>query len=118
MDIKINFWYKVKSYKQIGEIRRESKITTRKNITINNKKYIFDDQIQDNLAVRTSFDQLAQQTFDISFEEWHKGGWWQENYQPHLLLCDGKVAASLSVNRIDCQINGVRRRMFPTLSHA
>lgn len=118
MDIKINFWYKVKSYKQIGEIRRESKITTRKNITINNKKYIFDNQIQDNLAVRTSFDQLAQQTFDISFEEWHKGGWWQENYQPHLLLRDGKVATNLSVNRIGCQINGVRRRMFPTLSHA
>ena len=89
----------------------------RKNITINNKKYIFDDQIRDNLAVRTGFDRLAQQTFDISFEEWHKGGWWQENYQPHLLLCDGKVAANLSVNRIDCQINGVRRRMFPTLSH-
>ena len=84
----------------------------RKNITINNKKYIFDDQIRDNLAVRTGFDRLAQQTFDISFEEWHKGGWWQENYQPHLLLCDGKVAANLSVNRIDCQINGVRRRMF------
>ena len=56
----------------------------RKNITINNKKYIFDDQIRDNLAVRTGFDRLAQQTFDISFEEWHKGGWWQENYQPHL----------------------------------
>ena len=68
--------------------------------------------------MRTGFDRLAQQTFDISFEEWHKGGWWQENYQPHLLLCDGKVAANLSVNRIDCQINGVRRRMFPTLSHA
>ena len=84
----------------------------RKNITINNKKYIFDDQIRDNLAVRTGFDRLAQQTFDISFEEWHKGGWWQENYQPHLLLCDGKVAANLSVNRIDCQINGVRRRMI------
>ena len=90
----------------------------RKNITINNKKYIFDDQIRDNLAVRTGFDRLAQQTFDISFEEWHKGGWWQENYQPHLLLRDGQVAANLSVNRIDCQINGVRRRMLPTLSHA
>lgn len=84
----------------------------RKNITINNKQYIFDDQIRDNLAVRTGFDRLAQQTFDISFEEWYKGGWWQENYQPHLLLRDGKVAANLSVNRIDCQINGVRRRLL------
>lgn len=84
----------------------------RKNVTINNKQYIFDDQIRDNPAVRTSFDQLAQQTFDISFEEWHKGGWWQENYQPHLLLRDGKAAANLSVNRIDCQINGVRRRLL------
>lgn len=118
MDIRINFWYKVKPYKQIGEIRRESKITMRKNITINNKKYIFDDRVRDNLAVRTGFDRLAQQTLDISFEEWHKCGWRQENYQPHLLLRDGKVAANLSVNRIDYQINGVRRRMFPTLSHA
>ena len=84
----------------------------RKNITINNKQYIFDDQIRDNLAVRTGFDRLAQQTFDISFEEWYKGGWWQENYQPHLLLRDGKVAANLSVNRIDCQINGIRRRLL------
>ena len=84
----------------------------RKNITINNKQYIFDDQIRDNLAVRTGFDRLAQQTFDISFEEWYKGGWWQENYQPHLLLRDGKVAANLSVNRIDCQINGFRRRLL------
>ena len=85
----------------------------RKNIIINNEKYIFDDRVRDNLAVRTGFDRLAQQTFDISFEEWHKCGWWQENYQPHLLLRDGKVAANLSVNRIGCQINGVRRRMFP-----
>lgn len=84
----------------------------RKNIKINNKQYIFDDQIRDNLAVRTGFDRLAQQTFDISFEEWYKGGWWQENYQPHLLLRDGKVAANLSVNRIDCQINGIRRRLL------
>lgn len=60
--------------------------------------------------LRASFDRLAQQTFGLSFEAWYQNGFWGDAYLPYSAVSGGEVLANVSVNRMDCLLNGEKRR--------
>ena len=39
-------------------------------------------QVRDNAPLRESFFALARRVFGLSFEEWHRAGWWTDRYVP------------------------------------
>ena len=64
---------------------------------------------RDNQELRSSFNALAEQTFDgLNFEGWYQNGFWGDNYDPHSIVIDGKVVANVSVNRCDLELGGRR----------
>lgn len=71
--------------------------------------YRLENSIQNNENLRRSFDQLAVQTFDLSFEPWHGMGYWTDRFLPHVLVKGDKVVANVSVNRMEMQWQGQRR---------
>lgn len=76
---------------------------------IRGKSFVFTTEIRDNTTLRKSFFSLARQTFDLDFEPWYQCGGWQDRYLPHALVCGEQVAANVSVNRMDFQLDGRRR---------
>ncbi len=65
--------------------------------------------IREDAALRGSFNALAETTFGLNFENWYQGGFWGDDYEPHVLLAEGRVAANVSVNRIPLRIGNERR---------
>ena len=65
------------------------------------KTFAFSKNIRDDCKHCLSFNTLAKRTFGLSFEEWHKAGFWTDKYQPYALLDGGKVVSNVSVNIID-----------------
>lgn len=61
-------------------------------------------------AARQSFDALARQVFDLSFESWYQSGYWTESNLPYTLLSQGTALANVSVNRLEVLLGGKRRR--------
>lgn len=59
-----------------------------------------------NVTLRHSFNELAQKTFGLDFEDWYQNGFWGDNYCPYSIVIDGKVAANVSVSRTDLHIHG------------
>ena len=59
-----------------------------------------------NDALRHSFNELATETFGLSFECWYRNGYWGEKYLPYSIVIDGTVISNVSVNLIDCKLNG------------
>ncbi|RLQ96294.1 GNAT family N-acetyltransferase [Falsibacillus albus] len=68
--------------------------------------YIFVKGYQENEELRTSFNHLAQRTFGINFENWHKNGFWTEKYIPYSLEKDGEIVANVSANLLTLIIDG------------
>ncbi len=62
--------------------------------------------------LRGSFNALARATFGLDFEPWYRMGWWTDNYQPYSIWEDGKIVASVSLNRTDLVIEGRRREIY------
>lgn len=62
--------------------------------------------------LRKSFNDLAEETFGLNFENWYRMGYWGENYTPYSILEDGEVVANVSVNRTDLVICGERKRIY------
>lgn len=65
--------------------------------------------IREDAALRGSFNALARAAFRLDFENWNQSGFWGDDYEPHVLLAEGRVAANVSVNRIPLRIGGERR---------
>ncbi|MBO0436646.1 hypothetical protein [Vagococcus fluvialis] len=42
--------------------------------------------IKEQEELRQSFNQLAEDTFEINFIEWYESGYWGENYMPYSLV--------------------------------
>ncbi|RIW39010.1 GNAT family N-acetyltransferase [Bacillus salacetis] len=63
-----------------------------------------------NDILRESFNQLAYDTFGISFEKWYKLGFWTDKYEPYSYIDGDKVIANVSVNQIDLVIDGEHRK--------
>lgn len=59
-----------------------------------------------NDELRHSFNALANETFGLSFENWYNNGYWNEKYIPYSVVIDGKVVSNVSVNLIDCNLQG------------
>ncbi|WP_373076637.1 GNAT family N-acetyltransferase [Fusobacterium varium] len=65
-------------------------------------KYKLVKQIRDIKVLRRSFIKLAEEVFDLSFENWYQNGFWTDKYIPYVLIENGrKVVANVSVNIID-----------------
>ncbi|ERK30027.1 GNAT family N-acetyltransferase [Clostridium intestinale] len=79
------------------------------NYKIKGDLYKFINNIRENDKIRNSFNLLAQNTFEISFETWYQNGYWGEDYIPYCLLKDDKVVANVSVNIIKTRWNDEKR---------
>ena len=55
-----------------------------------------------------SFDQLAKDTFDLSFKEWKEAGYLTQKYRPYTHIKDGKVVANASANLMYFVMEGQR----------
>ena len=67
-------------------------------------------QIVHDDALRKSFIDLAIKTFDLSFKEWYRKGYWTDAYIPYALVSNNKVIANASANIIDLIWQGEPRR--------
>lgn len=72
--------------------------------------YPLNKNIRDQESHRTSFNALAGEVFDLSFEKWYQEGYWTDHYIPYVLLEDKKVIANISVNTMDILFNGQIRQ--------
>jgi len=70
------------------------------------KTYEIRKNYRDNEGLRKSFNELANQTFGINFENWYQNGFWKDNYNPYSVVVDGEVVANVSVNKCDMEWKG------------
>lgn len=81
-------------------------------IELGNKKYKFLINYQKDSKYRLAFNTLAQKTFPISFEEWYQTHYWNEKYIPYTLFDRNKAIANISINIMDFNILGEKRRLL------
>lgn len=67
------------------------------------KDYREDDEL------RRSFNSLAGETFGLSFENWYKSGYWGQQYIPYSVVSEGEIVSNVSMNLIDCVLQGKER---------
>jgi ribosomal protein S18 acetylase RimI-like enzyme len=79
-------------------------------LEIEGKKYNYISDYKDNQKLRTSFNNLAQKTFGIDFEEWYKYGYWGDRYITYSLLDNDTVVSNVSVSIMDFLILGEKKR--------
>lgn len=70
-------------------------------IAIDGTSFDFRTDYQDEKTFRSSFDDLAQRVFGISFEAWYRSGNWTDRYRPYSLFHEGKVVANVSASPMD-----------------
>ncbi|MBC1754763.1 GNAT family N-acetyltransferase [Listeria seeligeri] len=61
---------------------------------------------KDNELYRKTFNDLAESTFDINFEEWYKQGFWNDKNVCYSYLDKNKVIANVSINKMDLIYQG------------
>jgi len=61
---------------------------------------------KENSILRRSFNDLAQKTFGISFEEWYEKGLWENKYECYSIVEEDKIISNLSVNKLKFLIDG------------
>lgn len=67
---------------------------------------------RNNDALRLSFNELAQKTFGLDFEDWYQNGYWGNNYNPYSIADDGKIVANVSVNVTEILWNGCKKHFI------
>ncbi|MGV3464929.1 MAG: GNAT family N-acetyltransferase [Heyndrickxia sp.] len=70
------------------------------------QKIMFIKDYKANDKLRASFNELANDVFGISFEEWYQKGFWNERYIPYSFIMDEQIIANVSVNLLNIIING------------
>lgn len=68
--------------------------------------YRIEKNYRNNAALRKSFNELAQKTFGLNFEDWYQNGFWGDSYTPYSVVANGKVIANVSVNKTDLLVDG------------
>ena len=81
-----------------------------RNCIINGKEFYYTESVKEQASVRKSFNELADKTFGLSFENWYRLGYWRDAYIPHVLLDHDIVAANISVNVIDSILENRQKR--------
>lgn len=61
---------------------------------------------RDNAGLRRSFNELADKTFGLNFEDWYQNGFWGDDYNPYSVVRNGEIIANVSVNRTDFRFDG------------
>jgi GNAT superfamily N-acetyltransferase len=79
-------------------------------ITLGNTKYNYLIGYQHDDRYRLSFNALAQSIFPISFEEWYQSGYWKDKYIPYTLFDGDRAIANASVNIMDFNSLGQKKR--------
>ena len=63
---------------------------------------------KNNNILRRSFNELAEKTFGINFEDWYRLGYWTEKYVPYSLTDGEEIVANVSVNKVNLIIDGLK----------
>jgi len=71
-------------------------------------KYIITNEIKNNETLRRSFNNLANQTFNIDFETWFQRGYWGNTYTCHSITKDNQVLSNVSTTEMLLSVNGKR----------
>lgn len=79
-------------------------------ININDKKYKFVIGNGKDDKYRAGINALTQKTFGFSFENWYQEGFWKNQYIPYSLMDGDKVVSNVSVNLMDLEIFGERKK--------
>lgn len=79
-------------------------------INFSNKTYTFLKAYQRDDKYRIALDQLAQKTFNLSFETWYQVGYWNENCVPYTLFDEEKAISNIFVNLMDFDVFGQKQR--------
>ncbi len=77
---------------------------------INGQAYELCDRVRQEKARRAGFCALARETFGLDFESWNRDGWWSERYIPYTLFHGDAAVSNVSVNVLDFQLDGERKR--------
>lgn len=67
---------------------------------------------QKDNKLRKSFNELAQKTFGLSFEDWYQNGYWTDHYIPYSMVCQEEIVANVSVNIMEMWCDGIRKRFL------
>lgn len=79
-------------------------------INVNDKKYKFVIGNGKDDKYRAGINALTEKTFGFSFENWYQGGFWKNQYIPYSLLEGEKVVSNVSVNLMDFQVFGEKKK--------
>lgn len=69
-------------------------------------EYQFIKCLETNKELRSSFSQLALATFDLSFEEWYRSGYWSSKYRAYSYRLGDRIIANASANRMRFELFG------------
>lgn len=61
-------------------------------------------------VLRSSFNELAKETFGLEFEGWYRNGYWTEKYNPYSIVIENKVVSNISINKMEFLNNGTIKK--------
>ena len=79
-------------------------------ISLGNKDYTFLIGYQREGQYRKALSDLAKKIFGLSFEDWYQTGYWNEKYIPYTLFNGDQAVANSSVNIMDFNVLGEKKR--------
>lgn len=79
-------------------------------IKINKDIYTYGTGYKDDFELRESLNKLTEKTFGFNFEKWYLDGYWGDRYIPYSLLYEDRVVSNVSVNILDFDILGNKKR--------
>lgn len=75
-----------------------------------NHPYKINKCYRDNDILRKSFNELANDTYGLDFEDWYQNGYWKDNYIPYSVMDTDRVVANASVNIMDFDYLGTNKK--------
>ncbi|MEG0255075.1 MAG: GNAT family N-acetyltransferase [Vagococcus sp.] len=75
-------------------------------------EYELVNNIKDNKVLFKSFNQLAQETFEINFEDWAALGYWEDSYIPYALMNQKEIIANASITKGELVVRDKRYQVI------
>ncbi|TVX89723.1 GNAT family N-acetyltransferase [Paenibacillus agilis] len=79
-------------------------------VIVSGAEYEYVTNVKADEQLRSSFFQLAKETFELDFEPWYQKGYWGDRYITYALLADNRIVSNVSVNVIDTTWQGQKYR--------
>lgn len=70
-------------------------------VNIGQINYNLEKDYRDKDELRASFNELAEATFGINFEQWYTNNYWGDNYIPYSLVHNNKVVSNVSISKME-----------------